>query len=73
MMIFCTVGVPTKDRKLKIIFFCEKRHLLGFVKMCVFPEGGISGLGSSGWACYVGEFHPKCSKFGTIVHLGSKS
>ena len=30
-------------------------------------------LGSSGWACYVGEFHPKCSKFGTIVHLGSKS
>ena len=41
--------------------------------MCVFPEGGISGLGSSGWACYVGEFHPKCSKFGTIVHLGSKT
>ena len=41
--------------------------------MCVFPEGGISGLGSSGWACYVGEFHPKCSKIGTIVHLGSKT
>ena len=27
---------------------------------------------SSGWA-YVGEFHPKCSKFGTFVHLGSKT
>ena len=48
-------------------------QLLGFVKMCVFPEGGISGLGSSVWACYVEEFHPKCSKFGTIVHLGSKT
>ena len=34
-------------------------------------KGGISGLGSSGFF-YVGEFHSKCSEFGTIVHLGSK-
>ena len=27
-------------------------------------------LGPVGWA-YVGEFHPKWNKFGTIVHLGS--
>ena len=42
--------------------------------MDVFPEGGggISGPGSSGWA-YVGEFQPKCSKFGTVFHLGSKT
>ena len=30
-------------------------------------EGGISGLGSSGWWAYVGEFHPN----GNIVHLGT--
>ena len=35
-------------------------------------KGGIIGLGSSGYA-YVGEFHPKGSKFGTIVHLDSKT
>ena len=68
-----SLGSLLKIENKKIIFVVEKRHILGFVKMCVFPEGGISGLGSSGWACYVGEFHPKCSKFGTIVHLGSKS
>ena len=33
-------------------------------------RGGISGLGSSGG---VGKFHPKWSKFGTFVHLGSKT
>ena len=26
-----------------------------------------------GARAYVGEFHPKCSKFGTFVHLGSKT
>ena len=29
-------------------------------------------MGSNGWA-YVGAFHPKWSKLGTIVHLGSKT
>ena len=30
-------------------------------------RGGISGLGSSGWWAYVGEFHPN----GNIVHPGT--
>ena len=55
-------------------FFIEKRHLLGFVKMCVFPVGGLAALGPvGGRARYVREFHAKCSKFGTLVHLGSKT
>ena len=40
--------------------------------LCLNGRGGISGLGSSGRA-YVGKFHSKWSKFGTIVHLGSKT
>ena len=33
----------------------------------VLTKGGVfSDLGSSSWA-YVGEFHPKWSKFGTVV------
>ena len=33
--------------------------------------GRISGLGSGGLT-YIGEFHPKWSKFGTIFHQGFK-
>ena len=41
----------------------------------LYREGGGGSMAwaqSSGWA-YVGEFHPKLSKFGTIIHVGSKT
>ena len=46
--------------------------MIVFIKDQLTNEGGICGLGSSGWA-YVGKFYPKWSKFGTIVYLGSKT
>ena len=55
---------------------CRKGHCLFgyFVRRGHCCYIGMKGWGESvAWVGLCLKFHPKCSKFGTIVHLGSKT